>query len=126
MQDVLLTPTPQTLLPYDGTRQYKAILVNVNYWDYFKYTIDDVSLTFFEEKLNQIQDAFTRMIIWHDINEQMRDSNYKITDFVNLFLKYIFQETDDKIFENQYSIMKDVANSYTPIDQRRVLKMQIF
>ena len=39
------------------------------------------------------------MIIWHDINEQVRDSSIKVADFVDFFLKYIYTETDDKIFE---------------------------
>lgn len=38
--DVLLTPTQITTLKYNGSNLYKAVLVNVDYWDYFKYTID--------------------------------------------------------------------------------------
>jgi hypothetical protein len=43
--------------------------------------------------------VLTRMIIWHDINEQVRDTRYKVADYVDTFSKFIFQETDDKIFE---------------------------
>lgn len=45
--DILLTPTPTTKLQYDGSKGYVAVLVNVDYWDYFKYTIDEISLAFF-------------------------------------------------------------------------------
>ena len=76
------------------------MLLNAEYWSYFKYTIDPASLQYFEDNINKIPDALTKSIIWHDINEQMRDGKYKIQDFVDLFLANIFQETDDKIFEN--------------------------
>lgn len=75
------------------------MLVNVDYWDYFKYTIDSVSLDFFKNNLNKIDNVLTRMIIWHDINEQVRDSNIKLADFIAFFKQYIYTETDDKIFE---------------------------
>lgn len=52
--DVLITPTPTTTVAYDGTQGYKAILVNYEYWSYFKYSIDAVSLAFFEKNLNNI------------------------------------------------------------------------
>lgn len=34
--DVLLTPTANTTLKYKGSNLYKAVLVNVDYWNYFK------------------------------------------------------------------------------------------
>lgn len=30
------------------------------------------------------------MIIWHDLNEQVRDASYKVEDFINIFIKFIF------------------------------------
>jgi triacylglycerol esterase/lipase EstA (alpha/beta hydrolase family) len=94
VQDILLKPTPTTTLTYKGSNNYQAILVNYDYWDYFKYTIDDVSLAFFEQNLNKINkndnDVLTRMIIWHDINEQVRDAKYKVTDYIETFRKFIF------------------------------------
>ncbi len=39
------------------------------------------------------------MIIWHDINEQVRDQAYKVEDYVATLRKFIFTEPDDKIFE---------------------------
>jgi len=95
VKDILLTPTPTTTLTYKGSNNYQAILVNYDYWDYFKYTIDDVSLAFFEDNLEKINknanDVLTRMIIWHDINEQVRDAKYKVADFIDFFRKYIFE-----------------------------------
>lgn len=88
--DVLLTPSATTTLKYKGSNLYKAVLVNVDYWDYFKYTIDPVSLEFFKLNLNKIDNVLTRMIIWHDINEQVRDSNILVSDFVAFFKQYIY------------------------------------
>ncbi len=67
-----------------------AVLVNVDYWAYFKYTIDPYSLSFFRNNINNIPDVLTRIIIWHDINEQVRDSKFKLNDFKEMFLKYIY------------------------------------
>ena len=66
------------------------------------------------------------MIIWHDINEQVRDSGLKVVDYKNLFLKYIFTETDDKIFQFQYSFIRDALNNYITIDARPALKSEVF
>ena len=41
--DVLLTPTKANTVEYKGSNHYKAVLVNVDCWGYFKYTIDPVS-----------------------------------------------------------------------------------
>jgi aminopeptidase N len=38
--DVMLAPSSSTTVEYDGSKGYQAVLVNVDYWDYFKYTID--------------------------------------------------------------------------------------
>lgn len=72
--------------------------MNVDYWGYFKYQIDPTSLEYFKNNLNSIPNVLTRMIIWHDINEQVRDSGFKVVAYKDLFLKYIFDEKDDKIF----------------------------
>jgi hypothetical protein len=66
------------------------------------------------------------MIIWHDINEQVRDARYKVADYIDTFTKLIFQETDDKIFEFEFSFVRDALNTYIPIDLRSIPKSQIF
>lgn len=98
--DVLINPNATTLFSYDGSQNYSAVLVNVDYWGYFKYQIDAVSLAFFKANLypTSISNVLTRMIIWHDINEAVRDSTIKVVEFKDLFLNYIYTENDDKIF----------------------------
>lgn len=90
------------------------MLVNVEYWGYFKYRIDSVSLDFFKSNLNNISDVLTRAIIWHDINEAVRDATIKVSDFIEIFNQFIYTETDDKIFEFEHNFMKDALNNYIP------------
>ena len=72
--------------------------MNVDYWAYFKYRIDKISLDFFKLNLNKIDNVLTRTIIWHDINEAVRDSKLKVSDYIYIFDNFIYTETDDKIF----------------------------
>lgn len=39
-----------------------------------------------------------------------------------MFMKYIYTETDDKIFEFEYSFMKTAVNNYVPINLRSNIK----
>ena len=103
-----------------------AVLVNVDYWDYAKYTIDPVSLEFFKANINNIKNVLTRMIIYHDINEQVRDAQIMLSDFVPLLLSHIFEETDDKIFEFEYAFLRDSINNYVHIPARTALKTAVF
>jgi hypothetical protein len=52
------------------------------------------------------------MIIWHDLNEQVRDSKLLLSDFLVIFNKFIFDEKDDKIFEYEFSFIRDALNNY--------------
>ena len=54
-KQVLVNNTDKTEVPYDGSQQYKAILVNHDHQDFVKVVIDDVSLEFFKANLNKIQ-----------------------------------------------------------------------
>lgn len=98
IENVLIKPEAVTSISYDGRNQYKAILLNWQYWSYYKYSLDPISLNFFKDNLNKIQDTLTRMIIWHDLNEQVRDAKLLLSDFLLIFNKFIFEEKDDKIF----------------------------
>lgn len=128
--DVLLTPTATTTLKYKGSNLYKAVLVNVDYWSHFQYFIDPVSLKFFKNNLNKIDSSLTRMIIWHDINEQVRTAssrvNIRVADFVAFFKQHICTENDDQILKFEYSFAKEAVNNYIPIPQRAALKKQIY
>lgn len=66
------------------------------------------------------------MIIWHDTNEQVRDANIKVTDFVAFFKQHTHTETDEQILLLEYNFIKEVLNNYIPIPQRAKFKRQIY
>lgn len=89
-KDILINPTSDFKVSYDGSVGYKAILVNADYWAYCKYTIDDDSLQFFKDNIGKIDSNLSRMIIWHDLNEQVRDAKLKVADFMAIFNAHIY------------------------------------
>lgn len=89
-QDIMILPQAQTEVVYNGSKKYEAVLVNEGYWGYFKYLIDPDSQLFFKEKLNDIDNVLTRIVIWHDFNEAVRDGNSKVASFLQTFLKFIY------------------------------------
>ena len=50
--EVLLRPQAQTVAHYDGSRQYRAVLLNFEDHTFAKNIIDSQSLAFFTEHLN--------------------------------------------------------------------------
>ena len=71
---MLIQNKAETKVTYDGSAGVKAILVNCDHEGYLKYVIDDSSLSFLQQNINNItavdpaQAAITRMTTWFYMN----------------------------------------------------------
>jgi aminopeptidase N len=59
-QEILVKNQAQTKITYDGSRGYKAVLLNYGDYSFVKVLLDDASADFFRQNLHNIKDTLTR------------------------------------------------------------------
>lgn len=124
--EVLILPQEETTAVYDGSKGYKAVLLNFEDHTFAKNTIDEVSLKFFINNINSISDILSRTLIWRSFFEMIKDAKMKSDDFVDVITKSLAEETSDSIFERQFDFVHTAINNYTPKHRREALNSQMF
>lgn len=66
------------------------------------------------------------MVIWHYLNESVRDTSIRVDDFVDTALALIFDEPEDSIFNFESNFLQQSTSSYLPIPQRPAVKTKIY
>lgn len=61
---MLVLPQKETVVTYDGSKNYKAVLLNLDDLSFVKTNIDSVSLDFFGKNIDSIKDILSRSLIW--------------------------------------------------------------
>ena len=80
--EVLVQPQKETIAAYNGSNQYKAILLNFEDHTFVKNIIDPVSLDFFIKGINSIKDILSRTLIWRSFYEMVKDAKMTSHKFV--------------------------------------------
>lgn len=88
----LIKDSPATVLTYNLTAQYKAVLLNHKDETFAENIIDPVSLDFFMRNIDKIQDLFTRMMVWYNIQSMVNISKIPLLDYVTLIESKLFSE----------------------------------
>ncbi|MEE9278096.1 MAG: aminopeptidase N, partial [Dehalococcoidia bacterium] len=88
----------------DGERTVVAALVGAeapaavfpNYGDhaYAKIGLDDRSLAFVRERLEQFEDPFLRLLLWHTLWDMVRDQKFSSPDYLALLREKLRHEQD--------------------------------
>jgi aminopeptidase N len=87
--EVLVRPQPQTAVIYDGSRQYKAILLNYEDHAFAKIALDTISLEFFRNRLGSVKDLLSRALIWNIFYQMVRDAQIKTHTFVEMVTSFL-------------------------------------
>lgn len=124
--EVLVLPQEETLVEYDGSRQYKAILLNFEDHTFAKNIIDPVSLDFFIKNINSIKDILSRTLIWRSFFEMVKDARMTSHKFVEVVTTALAKESSDSIFEKQFDFVNASINTYTPRKFREELNVKMF
>lgn len=95
---VLVQPTEETIVEYDGSNGYSGILLNYEDYSFVKNVIDPVSLKFFSENLEKISDILSRTLIWRTFFDMVKDGKMTSAQYVDIIEKNISNETSDSIF----------------------------
>lgn len=119
--ETLLHPQPVNEIKYDGSKGYKAILLNYEDHTFAKNNIDQVSREFFSNNLEKIDDVLSRTLIWRSFFEMVKDAKITSRDFIDFVVKNISNEKSDSIFERQFDLMHAAISQYTPTPFREEL-----
>lgn len=72
-----VVPKEESTVTYDGTKGYKAVLLNYEDWSFVKHVLDPQSIQFFSKDLCKVPDILSRSLIWKSFFDMVKDS--KIT-----------------------------------------------
>ena len=114
MIDVLIRPQADNIAEYDGSKGYKAILLNFEDHTFAKNVIDPISLEFFIKQINHIPDILSRTLIWRAFFEMVKDAKMTSHKFVEVVIHSLANESSDSIFEKQFDFVHTAINVYTP------------
>ena len=124
--EVLVRPQAETVAEYDGSKGYKAVLLNFEDHTFVKNNIDRKSLEFFTQHINNINDLLSRTLIWRSFFEMVKEAKMTSHQFVDVVVKRLAHESSDSIFERQFDFINASINTYTPIPLRTDLSAAMF
>lgn len=124
--EVLILPQAETVAHYDGSKGYKAVLLNFEDHTFAKNNIDKTSLEFFKKNINSISDILSRTLIWRSFFEMIKDAIMTSHEFVDVITTALANETSDSIFERQFDFVHTAINHYTPQREREPLNSRMF
>jgi aminopeptidase N len=75
------------VIEYDGSKNYKAVLLNYDDYTFVKTIIDSVSLDFFQENLASVKDVLSRSLIWNSFSEMVKDAQMVTHKFVEIAIR---------------------------------------
>lgn len=126
VHSIILDEKEETGIEYDGSRSFKAVLLNYADEAYIKIQLDPISFDFFKEKLFLIKDDLTRNLIWKSLNDMVRDGKISSQEFIELFLNHIQKETSPDIVLHELTFAGIALRVYTPKKFRPALSVKLF
>ena len=114
------------MVEYDGSKGYKALLLNYEDHTFAKVQIDTVSLDFFMKKLAVINEHLNRELIWNSLYQMVRDAKIQTVKFVDIVLTSLASEPADSIVETVLDDVETAIDLYTPSKFRSKLHNSIF
>lgn len=121
-QTVILSATQETVVEYDCSKKYQAVLLNYGDYAFIKVFLDPASIAFFRAHLHKISDTLTRTLIWKAFYDLVRDGKMASSEYVAFFVQCIPNEISEEIVSAQFAYLANVITDYTPIKHKSALK----
>jgi aminopeptidase N len=100
VKDIVLNNTAETVIPYDGTKQPRAVFLNYQDEAFIKTGLDEHSIAFFKAKIHLVPDELTRAMIWKSLYDMVRDGQLSSFKFVEVVAAGIPNEPEDSTLNN--------------------------
>ncbi|WP_408096489.1 aminopeptidase N [Peredibacter sp. HCB2-198] len=111
----------ETEIPFQDTRCPTFILPNEGDQDYALYSLDEASLKLSIQALTKLPDPLTRLMVWHQLSQMVRNSELKARAFMESAILALKMESDDQLLGSllgRHSFMKQTYQWYlTPAER---------
>ncbi len=95
---------------------------NADDQDYGLFALDSISLKNAEEVLKgNLNEPLTRLMVWNTLNQMVRDTQLRVSDYINMVLSGLESEKDPEILSillGKYSAIRDTYFRYLTRVQR--------
>jgi len=109
-----------------GLASPQFVFPNYNDHDFVKVALDDASLDFVREHLEQIDDPLLRQLIWQALWNMVRDQQLRSTDYLALAGPKVITEQDSKLVESTLATMTASVSRYVPEEQKAIVAHNSF
>ena len=118
----------KTNLPaLNGKKAPAVILPNVEDHDYIKIRLDERSLVWLKANIHLVKDSPTKTMVWSTLWDMVRDQQMRASEFAQLAMTQLTNETDVYVLEYLLEQMETVVDSYTPdTTAKRNYRQQLF
>lgn len=113
-----------TEIPFKDTSCPTFILPNEGDQDYALYSLDEGSLKLSIQALTKLPDPLTRLMVWHQLSQMVRNSELKAKSFMDAAILALKTESDDQLLGSilgRHSFMKQTYQWYlTPAERAAI------
>lgn len=108
-----------------GLKRPALVLLNDEDLAYAKIRLDDRSLETAIDHLGKISDPLARSLVWGAAWDQTRDAEASASDYVDLVLRNIGDETESTTVRTTLGQLQLAANSYVAPEKRDVTRAKV-
>jgi len=101
-----------------GKATPEFVFPNYNDHDFAKNALDEASLDFVRARLEDINDALLRQLIWQSLWNMVRDQQLRAPDYLTLAGSKVVAETDQELVDSTIATMTSTVARYVPEDQK--------
>ena len=97
-----------------------AVFPNYNDHDFAKTELDPQSLAYVRERLDQFDDRFMRLLLWHSLWDMVRDQRFRSTDYLALVREKIVNESSLELLQTTLGNASMGQRAYLPDELRLI------
>ncbi|CAD8060911.1 unnamed protein product [Paramecium primaurelia] len=124
--DAVLKATEENVITYDGSKGYRAILLNYEDQSFVKVLLDQESTKYFSQNLQAVNDVLTRTLIYRALFDSVRDGKICSEEYVDFLLNQLPRENSDEILNSQLMFLQAAIGSMTPRRFKKTLGKRVF
>eukprot|EP01111_Echinosteliopsis_oligospora_P016676 TRINITY_DN7012_c0_g1_i1.p1 TRINITY_DN7012_c0_g1~~TRINITY_DN7012_c0_g1_i1.p1 ORF type:complete len:925 (+),score=266.42 TRINITY_DN7012_c0_g1_i1:192-2777(+) len=99
-----------------GAEKPVCVWINNNDHAYAKVTLDDVSIAYLKDHVDQFKDTLTRQLLWSAFANMTRDAHLASQEMLELVQKKVATETDPKMVQFIITVAQGALANFIPED----------
>ncbi|CAD8081253.1 unnamed protein product [Paramecium sonneborni] len=124
--DTVIKATEENVVIYNGSKGYRAILLNYEDQSFVKVLLDKESTKYFSQNLQSVKDILTRTLIYRALFDSVRDGKISSEEYVDFLLAQLPRENSDDILNSQLVYLQAAIGTMTPRRFKKNLGKRVF